>query len=184
MSETQNTSYEVSITGLWNTEHRLTEGGAEVGRLAMRRNRAGAVVAGRYEPKRGEVLVLSRDPGLLRSQFSMWTERREWLGSSLRSHFVRREIQLHAGSRPLRILPVPGLKAGWQLVAPKTGIMGAIRLAPLRRRARIEIYRRLEFELVVFAYFLGSQIAWESIWPGPDLSDSEDMIGACGLHGA
>jgi hypothetical protein len=125
------------------------------------------VERGRYVPTKGEVLLLRRDPGLLRSQFSLWTERQEWLGSSLRWHWLRREIVLHTGSKPLRIQPLPGFRPGWRLVAPRTGEMARVLARPLGRRATIEVYRRLDPELVVFTYFLARQILLESLWPGP-----------------
>lgn len=159
-------TYEVTISGLWNSTHRLSSPEGPLGTLTLRRNAWGMVVAGRYSPSKGEVLVIRRDPGILRSQFSLWTEGMEWLGSSLRWNVVRREIVLHTGSRPLRILPVPGFRAGWTLVAPKTGEMARILARPLGRRARIEVFRKVEPELVVFAYFLGIQLLTESLWPG------------------
>jgi 5-methyltetrahydrofolate--homocysteine methyltransferase len=45
-----------------------------------------------WRPEKGEVLTFRRDPGLLRSQFSVWTEGHEWLGAALRSHVLRREV--------------------------------------------------------------------------------------------
>lgn len=159
-------TYQVQISGLWNSTHRLSTTEGPLGVLTLERNGWGMVVAGRYSPTKGEVLVIRRDPGLLRSQFSLWTEGKEWLGSSLRWHVVRREIVLHTGSRPLRILPLPGFRCGWTLQAPKTGEMARILGSPLGRRARIEVYRKLEMELVVFSYFLAVQLMPESIWPG------------------
>jgi hypothetical protein len=118
------------------------------------------------------VLQIRRDPGLLRSQFSIWTQGQEWLGSSLRWSFVRREIVLHTGSRPLRILPQPGFRMGWTLQAPRTGEIARISPGPFSRRSRIEVFRKVEFELLLFTYFLGWQIRLESFWPGP-LIDEE-----------
>ena len=40
-----------------------------------------------------EYTLVIRDPGLLRSQFSVWTEGREWLGSSLRWGWTRRRCR-------------------------------------------------------------------------------------------
>jgi len=159
-------TYQVQISGLWNSTHRLSTAEGPLGVLTLQRNGWGTVVSGRYSPTKGEVLVIRRDPGLLRSQFSLWTEGKEWLGSSLRWHVVRREIVLHTGSRPLRILPLPGFRCGWTLQAPKTGEMARILGRPLGRSAKIEVYRKLEMELVVFAYFLAVQLMPESIWPG------------------
>lgn len=163
---TATANYSVEIAGFWRSTHRLVTPEGPLGVLTVERNRWGMVVGGRYSPTKGEVLILRRDPGLLRSQFSMWTEGKEWLGSSLRWHFTRREIVLHTGSRPLRIVPLPGFRPGWSLQAPKTGEMARIHAFPLGRRARIEVFRKVEMELLVFAYFVGFQLRCESLWPG------------------
>lgn len=162
-------TYEVRISGLWNTTHRFLLNGEELGVLRIERGAGGMIRQGRYSPTKGEVLFLRRDPGLLRSHFSLWTDGQEWLGSSLRSHFVRREIVLHTGTKPLRILPLPGLRFGWTLQAPRTGEMARLEAFPLSRRARVEVFRKVDFELVIFTYFLGIQILRESWWPGPPL---------------
>jgi len=159
--------YEVRISGLWNTTHRFFLDGKELGVLRITRGRDGVVRSGRYSPEKGEVLTLRRDPGLLRSQFSLWTDGPEWLGSSLRWSLFGREVVLHTGSKPLRLLPAPGLRTGWTLQAPRTGQMARILATPLTRRARIEVFRKVDFELVVFSYFLGKQILLESFLPGP-----------------
>jgi hypothetical protein len=162
-------TYEVRRSGLWNSTHRFLQDGQELGVLSMKRGRGGMVTEGHYSPIKGEVLSLRRDPGLLRSHFSLWTDGQEWLGSSLRGHFVRREIVLHTGTKPLRIQPLPGLRFGWTLQAPRTGQMARLSSAPFGRRARLEVFRKVDFELVVFTYFLGIQILRESWWPGPPL---------------
>lgn len=158
--------YEVRVSGLWNSVHRLSSAGQLLGVLRLHRNAWGTVVSGTYSPEQGEVLQMRRDPGLLRSQFSLWTDAKEWLGSSLRWHFMRREIVLHTGSRPLRLLPLSGFRRGWTIQAPRTGEMARILFRPFSA-PRIEVYRKLEFELAVFSYFLGYQVRWESLWPGP-----------------
>ena len=168
-------TYDVRIAGFWNTRHTLSDGEGERGVLTVTRGKGGMVVSGRYSPTKGEVLLLRRDPGLLRSQFSLWTDAREWLGSSLRWSFFGREIVLHTGSKPLRIFPLPGFRCGWSLMAPKTGEMARIHLGV--RRARIEVFRKVDFELVVFAYFLGCQLRLESLWPGPPLASSLGVSG-------
>lgn len=164
-------TYRVRTSGLWTTRHVITGPGLEsadqVGVLTVERNPRGVVCGGRYQPAQGEVLVFRRDPGLLRGQFSLWTEGHEWLGSSLRWSILRRDIALHTGNKPLRLVPSTGLAFGWSLQAPKTGEMARIRGNPLTRGARLEVFRKLDFELLVFAYFLGSQIWLESLWPGP-----------------
>jgi hypothetical protein len=165
------TRYRARIRGLWNSVHELSGPDGTLGTLQVRRNRWGMVVAGHWTPVRGEKLHLRRDPGLLRSQFSLWTEGREWLGSSLRWSFAAREIVLHTGSRPLRLVPLPGLRIGWTLQAPRTGEMARISGGLLGRSMRIEVFRKLEFELLLFSYFLGWQVRKESLLPGPRLDD-------------
>jgi hypothetical protein len=160
-------SYTTRVSGLWNTRHEIfTAEGGRVGVLSMERNGKGLVVRGVFVPEKGEKILLRRDPGLLRSQFSFWTEGREWLGSSLRWSFVGREIVLSTGAKPYRLLPLPSFRPGWRLVAPKTGEMARILPSLLRTRSRIEVYRRVDFELALFAYFLGWQLHIESLWPG------------------
>ena len=159
-------TYRVERRGLLRPTHHLGSPEGPVGALTVTRGR-GMVVGGRWSPVSGEVLVMRRDPGLLRSQFSLWTEGQEWLGSSLRGHVVRREIRLHTGSRPLRMLPLTGLRSGWVLQAPKSGDLARLYLPLVGGDGRIEVYRKVDFELVVFAYFLASQLRLESLWPGP-----------------
>lgn len=178
MATPSTTIHEVRVSGLWNTTHTLSTDGETRGVLSVRRKGPGLVTEGRYVPTKGEELLMRRDPGLLRSQFSLWTEGGEWLGSSLRWSFVARAIVLHTGSRPLRMLPVAGLRSGWSLVAPKTGEMARILCAPGSRKARIEVYRRMDFELVLFSYFLGYQVRVESIWPGPAIDNRGQAVGA------
>ncbi|MAE29138.1 MAG: hypothetical protein QF724_07795 [Planctomycetota bacterium] len=156
---------QVRVSGLWNTTHRISGDDGPVGTVRVRRNMWGMVVAGEYQPEKGEQLSIRRDPGLLRSQFSLWTEAREWLGSSLRWSVRRREVSLSTGQKALRLLPLPGWGRGWLLVAPRTGEMARIRLGLLGRAGTIEIKRRADLELVVFAWFLGFQISWESLPP-------------------
>jgi len=158
---------DVAISGLWNSVHRFSAAGQPRGVLTLERGRWGHVRRGRYVPVKGEVLQVRRDPGLLRSQFSLWTDRQECLGSSLRWNWLRREIVLHTGSKPLRIQPLPGFSFGWSLAAPRTGEMARVHARPLARRAKIEVFRRVDPELVVFTYFLASQLLVESLWPGP-----------------
>ena len=174
MAETS-ANYDVRISGLWNTVHRVTAQDGSGGVLDVRRAGNGMVVAGRYTPTRGEVLLFRRDPGLLRSQFSLWTESKEWLGSSLRWNVFRREILLHTGSKALLLVPTPQLGFGWRLQAPKTGEMARFVVRPLARRARIEVYRKVDFEVVLFAYFLGAQLLFESLLPGPRADSSAEL---------
>jgi hypothetical protein len=159
-------TYTTRVSGLWSTRHEISGESGPVGVLAIDRNAKGLVVHGTYVPEKGEKLLLRRDPGLLRSQFSLWTEGREWLGSSLRWSFVGREIVLSTGAKPYRLIPLPSFRPGWRLVAPKTGEMARILPSLFRRSARIEVFRRVDFELALFAYFLGWQLHVESLWPG------------------
>jgi len=166
-SEATTSTYRVQVTGLWNTRHALSGPDGALGVMTVHRGPWGLIDGGRYEPEQGEVLVFRRDPGLLRSQFSLWTEEREWLGASLRWSFRRREISISTGGKPFRILPLPGFRRGWRLVAPKTGEAARMTAGLLGRATTITVQRRMDLELVLFAYFLGAQILFESLWPGP-----------------
>jgi hypothetical protein len=175
---TQTKSYETEVSGLWNTRHLIRSPDGELGTLSVSRNGAGMVRAGRFVPEEGEVLEFRRDPGILRSQFSLWTEAREWLGSSLRWSFVQREINLSTGSLALRLVPMPGFRRGWRLLAPRTGEMARIETHAFRRGCSIHVFRRMDFEVLLFAYFLGSQILSESLWPGPEAEASPPPVAA------
>lgn len=169
-------TYEVRVSGLWNTRHTVLGPEGELGVLTVERNGKGLITSGTWNPKKGEVLHLRRDPGLLRSQFSLWTEGREWLGSSLRWSFVGREIAVATGNKPYRLVPVPGFRRGWRMLAPKTGELARLQPAPFGRRARIEVSRRVDFELLMFAYFLGAQIWVESFWPGQAQEADQESV--------
>jgi hypothetical protein len=169
-------NYQTRVTGLWNVRHAISGADGLLGVLAVERDKKGMVVRASYRPEMGEVLQFRRDPGLLRSQFSLWTEGREWLGSSLRWSFVRREIAMATGNKPYRLVPLTGLRRGWSMYAPKTGEMARFRPLAWRRGSRIEVYRRLDFELLVFAYFLASQLYFESLWPGKELASEQDTV--------
>ena len=171
--------YRTEVTGLWSTRHTVhADGGSPeegpLGVLTIERSGKGLIVGGSFTPRKGEVLRFRRDPGVLRSQFSVWTEGRERLGSSLRWSFVGREIVLATGSKPYRLLPLPGFRRGWRMVAPKTGEMARITPRFLRRASRIEVYRKTDFELILFAYFLGWQIYLESFWPGEEVETDQE----------
>lgn len=174
-------TYRTQVSGLWSTRHRIFEvrageGDVERGVLEIRRAPAGWVRGATYRPVQGEVLHFRRDPGLLRSQFSLWTEGREWLGSSMRWHVARREITLSTGNKPYRLLPLPSFRRGWRMVAPKTGELARILPKTLRRDAVIEVYRKLDFELLLFAYFLGSQLYAETVWPAHAPEDAHEAL--------
>lgn len=153
------------VSGRWNPRHTIFEEDEPVGVLSVRRNGLGMVVAGEYRPEKGEVLVVRRDPGLLRAQFSIWTDSREWLGSSLRWHVARRQIDVWTGGRPYRIVPARGFRRGWRLIASKTGEAALIDPRPFGRDCTLTIHRKMDFELVLFAYFLGSMTLAESFLP-------------------
>lgn len=154
------------VRGLWNPVHTICEAdGSVLGLLKVRRNRWGLVVGGQYRPEEGEVLEFRRDPGILRAQFSLWTEEGEWLGSSLRWHVGRRQIDLWTGSKPYRVVPRTGLGRGWRVIASRTGEVATIRLGLLGRGARIELQRKMDPELLLFCYFLGSLTSKESFLP-------------------
>lgn len=170
--------YHVRVSGFWNTRHVIeaqAPGGERepVGRLTVHRNALGMVVRGEYAPEKGEPLLFRRDPGLLRSQFSIWTEGREWLGSSLRWGWMKRTIEVSSSTsnKPYHLVPLAGWTRGWRLIAPKTGEAARQRVGLLGRSARIEVDRRLDVDLVVFMHFVGWQILTESFWPGSALTD-------------
>ena len=62
------------------------------------------------------------------------------------------------------------------MVAPKTGEMARITPGWLGRSSRIEVFRRIDFEIVVFAYFLASQVYAESFWPGRDIAAEQETV--------
>lgn len=170
-------TYRTEVQGLLGSRHAIRNAvGEELGVLAVQRNGKGLVTGARYQPKAGEVLIMRRDPGLLRSQFSCWTEGGEWIGSSLRWSFLAREIALATGSKPYRLIPVAGLRRGWRLFAPKTGEMARLEPSGLGRGATLQVFRRIDFELVLFAYFLASQVWVESFWPGREVSDDQESV--------
>lgn len=166
MSEAIQT-YTFRSSGLWSPRHVVSDPDGELGVLTVERNAWGLLARGTYRPEKGEVLHLRRDPGLLRAQFSMWTEGREWLASSLRWSFVQRSVTIHTGTKPQTARPLPGFRCGWTLIAPKTGEMARLETGLFSGDSRLEVYRRLDFELVLFAFFLGTLSKLESFWPGP-----------------
>ena len=81
MSESIET-YRTRVSGFWSPKHTVLDGaGKPLGVLSVRRNRVGMIVGADYRPEAGEVLHFRREPGLLRAQFSLWTDGKEWLGS-------------------------------------------------------------------------------------------------------
>lgn len=170
--------YSTRVAGLWSTRHKIVLEGEVVGSFEFKRNLFGMVVSGRYLPEKGEVLVIRRDPGILRSQFSIWTEDGEWLGSALRWSFFGRVIDISTGSKPLRLIPLAGFRRGWRMMAPKSGEMARVCARPLSRGSEITVHRRVDVEQVLFAYFLCSQLLVESFWPGPAEQGSNAAVAA------
>jgi|SoiMethySBSTD1v2_1073268.scaffolds.fasta_scaffold68326_2 hypothetical protein len=171
-------TYHTRARGLPRSAHEIEGPDGRLGVLHVERNAAGMIAGGRYVPEKGEVLAIRREPGILRGQFSLWTEGREWLGSSLRPGFVQREIALSTGAKSFRLLPTASFGRGWRMLAPKTGEMA--RLLPEGfGRSRIEVYRRVDTELLIFAFFLSVQVFRESWWPArADEGESETVPSA------
>ncbi len=180
MDDSTPLTYDVSVAGLCNTRHTLTSPDGPLGVLSIRRSRLGMVVHGMWRPEKGEVLEMRRQPGILRSQFMVWTEGKEWLGASLRWSFGRRDIEISTptGAKPFRLIPLSGFRRGWRLLAPRTGEVAQILARPFRRAARIEVSRRVDPEILVFAYFLGAQVMTESFLPGPEFDGTPDSLAA------
>ena len=159
-------TYRTRVSGFWSPKHTfLDEDGKEIGKLTVRRNRVGLIVGAEYRPERGEVLDFRREPGLLRAQFSVWTEGREWLGSSIRQGIARRTVELWTSTRPYRLVPRLGFSRGWRMVATKTGLVAEIQHGLLSRNATLEVHRKLDFELLLLGYFVGNLALNESLPP-------------------
>ena len=165
--------YLVRAKGLVNPAFEFEREGQVLG--TMRRTRLlgclrlqGAV----YEPVQGETITIQRDPGLLRSQFSAWSQvhggqGREWLGSSIR-YGASREITIHGGGKPFRLVPCKGFGMGWDLHAPKTGLVASFR----KKGGAVEVTleRRVDFYLLLLAYHNLASAWLSSLLPGPDPS--------------
>ena len=159
-------TYRTSVSGLLKPRHIVTdEEGKEVGVLQVARNRLGLVVGATWNPTKGEVIEIIRDPGLLRAQFACWTEAREWLGSTIRPGFMRRTIEMWTGGKPLRLVPRLEFGRGWRIVGAKSGLVARTEHGLLRRSATITTYRKIDLELLIFAYFIGGLALWESALP-------------------
>jgi hypothetical protein len=171
-------TYRTRARGLPRSAHEIDGPDGRLGVLHVERNRAGLIVRGRFVPEKGELLTIRREPGILRAQYSLWTDGREWLGSSLRSGFVQREIALSTGSKSFRLLPTASFGRGWRMLAPKTGEMARI-LPEGIGRSRIEVYRRVDTEILLFAFFLSVPVQCESWWPArADEGESETLPSA------
>ncbi len=160
--------YDVKVSGLWTTRQEIREGEKRLGVLTNHRRWYGAVDRCVYHPEKGSVLEFRREPGVLRGQFSLWApETHEWLGSTTRHAFLKREIEISTGGKPYRLLPSTGFGRGWIVNAPKTGTVAELHVSPFGRSVRIDVHRRLDYMLVLMAYALASQVLSESWLPGP-----------------
>ena len=159
-------TFRTSVSGFLKPRHVVTdEEGKEVGVLEVSRNRLGMIVRGVWRPTKGEVIEINRDPGLLRAQFACWTEAREWLGSSIRPGFVRRTIEMWTGGKPLRLVPRLEFGRGWRIMGSKSGLVATTEHGLFRRGAVLTTYRKIDLELLIYAYFIGSLALWESALP-------------------
>jgi hypothetical protein len=175
MPDPNTATYQVRSSGLWNRRHEISGPEGPLGVLTLERGPLGVIRGGVYRPEKGELLRFRREPGILRSQFSVWTEGGEWLCSSIRRHFLHREVELWTGPKPHRLLPLEGLRRGWRLIAPKTGEQARLVAG---HPSRIEVSRRVDFELLLFSWFLGAQILWESLPPGPAIDATPESLAA------
>lgn len=154
------------VSGILRPRHTvMDEEGKELGVLEVQRSRLGLIVGATWKPVKGEILEIRRDPGLLRAQFACWTEAREWLGSSIRPGVARRTIEMWTGGKPLRLVPRLELGRGWRIVGAKSGVVAQIDHGFLGRSAEISTFRKIDFELLIFAYFIGGLALWESALP-------------------
>ncbi|QDV06420.1 hypothetical protein Poly30_19290 [Planctomycetes bacterium Poly30] len=159
-------TYTTRVSGFLRPRHTvLDENGKDLGVLEVQRSRLGLIVGATWKPEKGEVLEIKRDPGLLRAQFACWTEGREWLGSSIRPGVARRTIEMWTGGKPLRLVPRLEFGRGWRIVGAKSGVVAQIEHALLGRSAKIATFRKIDFELLIFAYFIGGLALWESALP-------------------
>ena len=63
------------------------------------------------------------------------------------------------------MVPRRGFGRGWRVVATKTGESAEIRTSLLGRGSKILQHRKMDFELLLFCYFLGSISLAESLLP-------------------
>ncbi|MBL4771239.1 MAG: hypothetical protein JKY61_08880 [Planctomycetes bacterium] len=159
-------TFTTRLSGWWAPRHTIkNEEGQVLGILNVHRNWYGMIVGGEYLPEKGEQLIFRRNPGLQRCQFALWTDTREWLGSSLRPRFFQRRIDVWTGVRPYRMVPKAGFGRGWRILASKTGQVATIKQPLLPRGSKWQISRKMDFELMLFCYFLGSLSPSESFLP-------------------
>ncbi len=158
--------FRTKTAGWWTPRHTVLDAeGSVLGVLTVKRNWRGMIMGGEYLPEKGEHLVIRRQPGLQRAQFALWTESREWLGSSIRTQPLRRRIDVWTGVRPYRLVPLLGLSRGWRIVASKTGEVATIEQPIFPRSSTWKAERKIDFELMLFCFFLGSLAPNESWMP-------------------
>ncbi len=156
-------TFTTRVSGLIRPVHVvLDEEGKELGRIQVSRNRLGMIVKGVWTPAKGEVLEFRRQPGLLRAQFACWTEAREWLGATIRPGFMRRTIEMWTGGKSMRLVPRVEPGRGWRVVGAKSGVVAQVTYPWFGRNARLETFRKIDMELLLFAYFIGGLATWES----------------------
>ena len=164
--------YTIRTSGLWNSVHVFERAGETIGKLAVKRaGLIGMVTRSHYTPVEGENISIERDPGLLRSQFGCWSQvhggqGREWLGSSIRYSLFAREVTLHGGQKPYRMTPSKSFGSGWDMHAPKTGLV-----AEFRKKGstiQVTLHRRVDFFLLLLAYHNICNSWGTSILPGPE----------------
>ena len=159
-------TFTTRVSGLFRPVHVVSDSdGKELGRIVVRRNRLGMIVSGTWTPAKGEVLEFKRQPGLLRAQFACWTEAREWLGATIRPGIARRTIEMWTGGKPLRLVPSLGFGRGWRIVGSKSGLVAQLNHSWIGRGAKLETFRKIDLELLLFAYFIGGLALWESALP-------------------
>ena len=69
------------------------------------------------------------------------------------------------GGKPMRLVPRLNFGRGWRLVGAKSGVVADIEHGFLTRGATITTHRKVDFELLLFAYFIGGLALWESALP-------------------
>ena len=159
-------TFTTRVSGFLRPRHVVSDAeGKELGVLEVSRNRLGLIVGGEWKPVKGEVLSIKRDPGLLRAQFALWSEGREWLGSTIRPGVMARTIEMWTGGKPLRLVPRLEFGRGWRVVGAKSGMVAKVEHGLLGRGATLHTYRKMDFELLIFAYFVGSLALAESALP-------------------
>ena len=94
--------------------------------------------------------------------------------ASLRWHVARRQIDLWTGGKPYRVVPTLGLSRSWRMIAVKTGEAAAFRCRLFSRSTSIKVHRKLDFELVLFTYFLGQMTLNE--WFFPTTLDAFNLV--------